>query len=421
MADVELSTITPLTQKAYDGDPVSVLFKPEGTSFRNRCGLESNGMGDSFNFEIISEGTTLTSPDYSLAGGAMTAYRFAVTPMTYHFRATVTREAIDAAKLKGSKALFQTQKLQLDMAIEVAMKKIDRHLAAVNGEIGTITGVTGSQFTLVDKSAFNRLRKGMTLVSAATNGSGALSGVEEIVSTINPDTGVVTTVSACGFTNGDTIWEKGDVFTGQTKKKSLSGAFAWCGTTAAAGSENFYGLDRSTDPDALQPGRSDYAGVPLRKALIRAAGRNAAVGRPVKVCYVAEPQYTSLREEADDREIVNITMEKSVQGGKKITIGLEAIRLTNGHGGTMDVLMWPYCPAGVFLMGDDDKGEFKLVYTDKLVRLHLDEGALWHRLEDGITSGGESVPALRAEGSLRLNLICKSPAHWFVGTSFTGA
>lgn len=421
MADVELSTITPLTQKAYDGDPVSVLFKPDGSSFRNMCGMESNGMGDSFNFEVISEGSTLTSPDYSLAGGALAAYRFAVTPMTYHFRATVTREAIDAAKLKGSKALFQTQKLQLDMAIDVAMKKIDRHLGAINGEIDTITGVSGSTFTLVDKSKVNRLREGMVLVSAVTNGSGALSGVEETVLSWNDDTGVVTCTNAVGFANGDTIWEKGDVFTGQTKRKSLTGAFGWCNPTAASGGESFYGQDRSLAPRALQPGRASYSGVPLRKALIRAAGRNAAAGRPVKVCFVAEPQYTALREEADDREIVNFTTDKQSPGGKKITIGFEAIRLTNGNGGTMDVLMWPYCPAGIFLMGDHDKGEFRIVYTDKLVRLHVDEGALWHRVEAGITSGGESVPALRAEGSLRLNLICKSPAHWFVGTSFTGA
>lgn len=421
MADVELSTITPLTQKAYDGDPVSVLFTPDGTVFRNRCGMESNGMGDSFNFEIISEGSTLTSPDYSLAGGALQAYRFAVTPMTYHFRATVTRESIDAAKLKGSKALFQTQKLQLDMAIEVAMKKIDRHLGAKNGEIGTITNVTGSTFTLVDKSATNRLKEGMILVSAATNGSGALSGVEETVLSWDDDTGVVTCTNAVGFTNGHTIWEKGDVFTGQTKRKSLTGAFGWCDPVAASAAESFYGQDRSTAPRSLQPDRASYSGVPLRKALIRAAGRQSAKGKAPNVVYVAEPQYTAMREEADDREIVNITLEKKAQGGKTITIGIEAIRLTNGNGRTMDVLMWPYCPAGQFLMGNDEKGEFKLIYTDKLVRLHLDEGALWHRLEGGISSGGETVPALRAEGSLRLNLICKSPAHWFVGTNFTGA
>lgn len=418
MADVELSTITPLTQKAYDGDPISVLFTPDGTVFRNRCGMESNGMGTDFNFEIINEGSTLASPSYALTGGALAAYRFSVTPVTYHFRATVAREAIDAAKLKGSKALFQTQKLQLDMAIKVAMKKIDRHLAAKNGEIGTITGVTGSTFTLVDKSAVNRLKDGMVLVAAEFNGTGALRAMEETIAAggINRDTGVITCTSAVGFTNGDTIWEKGDVFAGQTKRYSLTGAFGWCDPVAASASENFHGLDRSTDPDSLQPDRASYSGVPLRTALIRAGGRNAARGRPVKVCYVAEPQYTKMREEADAREIVHVNVQKG-----KITIGVEAIRLTNGGGGTMDVLMWPYCPSGVFLMGDDEVGEFKIVYTDKLVRLHTDGADLWHRVEAGISSGGDTVPALRAEGSLRLNLVCKSPAHWFVGTNFTGA
>jgi hypothetical protein len=423
MADVTLENVTPLLQKAYDGMPVEVIFGNDATPFRNACTLESNGAGEGYTFEVISEGSTLVSPSYELAGGSLAAFRFSVKPVTYHLRATVTTEAIDSLKGKGSKAMFDLAKKQLDMAAKKAMRKVDQHLGSKNGAIGTVTVTSGTVLTLANPAAINRLEPGMILVGAEENGDGDLRGgastPTEMVVESWTNAGAVTVDDTTGFTTGDTIWQKGDVLGDQSKRKSLTGAFDWCDPVAASASEDFHGLDRSTAPTVVQPSRESYSGVPLRAALLRASGFLANMGRPVNKCYVAEKQYTALREEADAREIVNISVDK----GNKIVVGCEGIRLSNMNGGTMDVIMWRYCPSGVFLMGDDKEGEFKLIYTDKLVRLHTEGGGLWHRVQDGVTNvaTGEVEPALRAEGSLRINLIQKSPAHWHVGTAFTGA
>jgi hypothetical protein len=419
--EVTLESVTSLLQKAYDNMPAEVIFGTDATPFRNNCTLENNAGGEGYTFEIISEGSTLVSPNYSLAGGALAAYRFSVKPVTYHLRATVTKEAIDSLKGKGSKAMFDLAKRQLDIATKVALRKIDRHLGSKNGAIGTSASEVGSTITLDDPSAINRLAPGMILVGATTNGSGNLFNGELTVVSWT-DAGVITCLEDVGtenFTVPCTLWEKGDVLATQSARISLTGGIEWVDAVAATNGENFHGLDRFDSAMVTQPTRKSYSGVPLRAALLRAAGTQAAMGKPVNRVYVSEKQYTALREEADVREIVTVQIEKS----KTIVVGCEAIKLSNLNGGTMDVIMWRFCPNGIFMMGDDREGEFKLIYTDKLVRLHTDGGGLWQQVQGGITNAATGLvePALRAEGSIRLNLINKSPAHWHVGTDFTGA
>src|SRR5688572_13339131 len=162
--------VSPLLQKVYDGDPVSnVLDHKKRSTFRSLCEIENNGAGENINFEVIGYGTMVSSMDYALAGGSFEAFRFAVEPVSIHFRAIVEREAIDKAKGKGAKAMLQVQKMHLDMAIEVAWQKFDRHSAAKRGEIGIITAIAGSTITIgrvagtADPWITNRLREKMVL------------------------------------------------------------------------------------------------------------------------------------------------------------------------------------------------------------------------------------------------------------------
>jgi len=425
MADLTLGAVTPLLQKAYDGDPVKTAFDHEMSDvFHSRCELESNGGGEAIAFEVISEGTALASPDYALAGGAMESFRFEITPRNIHFRARVLRESMDSAKGKGSKALYNFMKMALDNAIGVAMRKLYRWEAAINGEIGVVTAVDGSTFT-IDTSLTNRLSEDMVLVGAATNGSGNLNGAdpgtEEVVESWNDDTGVVTCTSAVSFSVGDTIWEKGDVYYNQAKPRAIAGAFGWCNPTAATNGENFYGQDRYDHPRTLQPHRISLSNIALRAAVLRLASRAYSKGIALDVAFIPTPQWTSFLETSDAREIVNVSVTKMGSGNKAIVIGAQAIQISNGAGGSMDLLQWPYMLGGSILAGNSKKAPFKLMYTDKLVRLHTDGQDLWRRIEGGILDAGEYKPALEAEGDIRVCLINKCPSKWIVGTGFTGA
>lgn len=286
MPNYDPNVVAPLVQKVYDMDPVANVFDHKNNSaLRSHCEIENNGTGKDFNFEVIGMGTVLASPDYALAGGALEAFQFTATPVYIHFRATMNRETLDKCKGKSSKEQIKIQKMALDMAIEIAWQKFDRHTAAKRGEIGIITAISGSTFTIgrvagtADGWITNRLRPGMVLVAGQTPGSGNLRGAdpgdEEIVSSWVYETGVVTCASAISgnWQVGDTVWEKGDAYFNLTLKngsRTIRGLPAWLDETVAPGSENFYGQDRSLSPFNLQPVRiTAVAGYTVRKQLVK--------------------------------------------------------------------------------------------------------------------------------------------------------
>jgi hypothetical protein len=56
-----------------------------------------------------------------------------------------------------------------------------------------------------------------------------------------------------------------------------------------------------------------------------------------------------------------------------------------------------------------------------MIRLHEDGQGLWRRVPGGVTNAatGEKVPALEAEGDIRVLLINKCPARWMVASGCT--
>lgn len=438
MADTDLAAMTPLYQKVYDGDPAQVVYGGKlGDVFRSNTDLENNGAGEAIVFEVISSGSVLASPDYEIAGGALAAFRFEVKPVSIHFRATVTREAIDTAKGKGSKKLFEVTKMALDMALHEAMRKFDRHAAARRGELGVIQAIAGSTITIASPSAptvaapslVNRLKQGMVMVAAVTPGAGVLKGADPgdtgTILNWNDDTGVITLTAAVAgtFAVGDTLFEKGDAYFTQTlRRRTITGALDWLNPVAAVNGENFHGQDRYDNPRDTQPIRFNCSGKTYRTALLQMASRGYGMGREFNICFAASDQWANIILEADAREIVAITISKDAAGGKKIVIGAQAIAFSNGAGGMMNILQWPLLEPGIILMGNTKNAPFKIAYTDKLVRLHSDGQDLWRRVEGGVTDAttGEKIPALRAEGDLRVALLNKAPSDWLVGYNFTG-
>lgn len=437
MADTDVNAVSSLLQKVYDGDPVSNVFDFEMSDvFRTHCDIESNGGGENVNFEVISAGTVLASMDYALAGGALKSFRFSVEPVSIHIRATVTREAIDKAKGKGSKAMLQVTKMAMDMALYEAWRKFDRHAAAKRGELGIITAIAGSTITIgrvagtADGWITNRLKPGMVVVAGATPGAGTLRGAdpgdEEIVASWDDSTAIVTMESAISgnWQVGDTIWEKGDAYFTQTLKngrRCITGAPGWLDETAATNGENFYGQDRFDNAFDLQPMRvSATTGHTARKILVKALTRMYGQrGIAAKIGFLPTLFWEKLLLEEDSRAIV---VEKDAKN-KKITIRLSGVEIDNGAGGVCTFYQWPYLGSDFGYIGNDKEAPFKIMYTDRMVRLHEDGQGLWRRVEGGITDGttGEKVPALRAEGDLRVLLINKAPSRWAVISNLTGA
>jgi hypothetical protein len=430
MPDTDVNAVSSLLQKVYDGDPVSNVFDMEMSDpFRTHCEIENNAGGENVNFEVIGAGTVLVSPDYALAGGAIETFRFSVEPISYHLRATITRDALDKVKGKGSKALLNVSKTAMDMALYEAWRKFDRHAAAKRGELGIITGISGSTVTIgrvagtADGWITNRLKPKQVHVAAATPGTGTLRGSdpgdEEIVLSWNDTTGVITYTNAVSgnWVIGDTLFEKGDAYFTQTLKngrRNITGVPGWLDETAASAAESFYGKDRSTAPYDLEPMRiAVTSGHTARKALVRAMTRASGQrGISCTIGFLPTPVMEKLLLEEDSRTIV---VEKQAQG-KKIEIKLSGVSIDNGAGGMCEFFGWPYLASDFGYIGNHKQAPFKIMYTDRMVRLHEDGQGLWRRVEGGVTdsSTSEKVPALRAEGDLRVLLICKGPSRWSV-------
>ena len=407
MPDTDIQAMAPLYQKAYDGDPVRALYGAKmGDVFRTHTVMENNGGGDGIKFEVVTPGSVVASMDYAIAGGAMAAFGFDVPLVNIHFRATVTRDAIDKAKMKGSKKLFEVTKMALDMGVFEALKKFDRHCAARRGEIGVIQAIVGSTLTLAspsrptvaDKSLTNRLKRQMRLVAGITPGAGVLKGADPgdvgtILSYVDA-TAVVTLTAAVPATwaVGDTLWQEGDAYFTQTLKggrRTIAGALAWLDPTPAVNGELFYGLDRFDYAPDAEPLRFDCTDLPYRTALLRMASYGYSQDREFDLCLISSEQWPEIILEADAREIVTVTVTKDAAGGKKIVIGAQGIAFSNGAGGIMHALQWPRLESGIVIMGNSANAPFKIAYTDKnLIRLHTDgqdlvaAGRGWrHRLD----------------------------------------
>lgn len=139
-------------------------------------------------------------------------------------------------------------------ALDEAIRGLTWELASMSFKTGTnsrfrILAVDSTSITVSQSDALIRVNLGMELVAAAADGTGSLrSATARRVTAINPESGVLTLSgdpTALSWAVDDYVYRLGD-FAADTVV-GLRGPGAWTPVTVPSGSENFFGVDRSTD------------------------------------------------------------------------------------------------------------------------------------------------------------------------------
>lgn len=320
--------------------------------------------------------------------------------------AQITGEMIDAAS-KDQYSLLNGMKREIDNAIYTAARSIANSLfgsgGGSRGQIDASTSLGTPNLVLKDINTVVNFEKNMVLNLSATDGTtGAKRTGTLTIIGVNRDTGVLTmsgniTAGVAAAASQDFIFQNGDF---EAVKSMLTGLAGWIPFVAPTAGDNFFGLDRSSDPTRLAGLRfSSTAGGPIEETLIKCAARLVREGGNPDFVIMNPLDYANLVVALGSKVIIQDEKLPDAQ------VGFRALKI-QGPRRHMDVVCDINCPTGFFYMLTMKTWQFKsLLGAPRILNA------------DGLTMARD---ATTDSYILRVgyygNLICDAPGWNAVGT-----
>jgi hypothetical protein len=360
--------------EAFYGDvyPQPLIYgRPNGRSstFTNAKANKTNSKLRKFNLERFA--------DYALA--------------------SIPNEVIEASE-NDKGAFVSALKVEVDGAILSAKESAAKDCYGTGtGSLGVIaaTTVIGTP-VMVLADAFDALyfEEGMTLQVSATNGGGAVRAGTLTVASVDRDGGTVTmtgnlTAGVAAIAVGDFVFQDGDY------DLKMPGLSAWLPDTAPTLGDNFFGVDRSVDPERLAGLRFDGSSFSIEEALIKGASRLHARGANPDCVFVHYDDYSDLE----------VSLGAKVQycfpqAAGRADISFKGIQLNTPKGRPLAVIPDTYARKGRGFM--IQKSTWKLRSLKKMVRILDLDGNKFLRDSDAdsveIRVGGYKVLGCSAPG-----------------------
>lgn len=231
---------------------------------------------------------------------ASTFNKFTVTRVKDYAFAQITGEAIEASA-KDAGSLLQGLKTEIDGAMYTCMRSLAialfRNSGGARGRISAGSSVAGTTITLATPDDVVNFEVGMVLNLSANDGTtGAKRTGTVTLTAIDRDAGTLTAGanwnSITGAAVNDYIFQNGDI---EATKSLPSGLSAWIPATAPTGGDNFFGLDRSSDPTRLAGLRyTAGAGGPIEETLVDCAARLKREGGRPDTAFLHPIDYANL-------------------------------------------------------------------------------------------------------------------------------
>lgn len=220
--------------------------------------------------------------------------------------ATITNELMEATK-NDAGAFVDQAKLQVDGAIRSLTNNVALELfgsgTASRGRIGAYSfSNPTATITLSNIQQIVNFEVGMTLRASATDG-GAQSDDVGVVASVNRSTGVITltmedAVPDSEWAIGGYMAVDGDVplagASSTASFRALSGLAAWLPAAGPGPSDNFWGVNRSTDSTRLGGCRYDGSSLTIEEALTNALAFVAREGGSPDICIIDFASYAAL-------------------------------------------------------------------------------------------------------------------------------
>ena len=245
-----------------------------------------------------SQGRSATFSSAQTNQTAATVESFALTRTANYSIAQIDNQTMLASKT-DKMAFINGATVVIDGAIRALTNSLSTQVfrdgSGTIGTIGTISGLTPGVITLSNPSDVVNFEVNMTL--RAFSSAGVDRGSSGYVIAVNRTSGVVTVATSgmggsaanpAGWVNTDRLVVQGDW------TLALKGLSAWLPTTAPTTGDNFFGVDRSTDPTRLAGVRFDGSSESIEEAVIDASLLVAREGGNPDVCVMPFSSYAAL-------------------------------------------------------------------------------------------------------------------------------
>jgi hypothetical protein len=253
----------------YPDNPLFALLKKQ-----------TDAGGQNWKFPVRIATTAGASSVFANAQTNVTASNYQayqVTRVTKYGYGSISGEAIRAGK--GSENTFVdllTNEINGAMLSATRAMAIDlyRNGGGARGQISSTSAVGTPTITLANIADITNFEPGMVLQVSADDGTGG-GGVRTgtvTISKVNGNTGTITctgnwSAGIAAVAVNDFIFQQGDY------NACCAGLGAWLLTTAPAGGDNFFGVNRSVFPNRLAGVTFSGNGAPMEEVLVDTAAR----------------------------------------------------------------------------------------------------------------------------------------------------
>ncbi len=285
---------------------------------------------------------------------------FLITRVSDFSLASIDGQLLAAAQTDPG-AFIDGAELMIDAAFQTAVNRLAsamfRNGAGTIGQMSVFSNIsTAYTITLNNPDDAVQFEVGQVLVAVQNvDGSGSVSSDTVQLLTVNRNTGVLTGTGSSGSPSAP--WQaayylavQGDLPTtsnnnfqpvGSTTTNSLlklSGLAAWLPMSAVSGSDSFFGVNRSVDPQRLAGVSFDGTALSLEEALLQGTGRIAMNGGRVDTGVCSYATYTAI--------ITSLGSKVQYIDQKIGDIGFRGVQV-NGANTVMSIFPDRNCPDGV--------------------------------------------------------------------------
>ena len=267
--------------------------------------------------------------------------KFTLVRKSDYSLASIDNETAEASE-NNKGAFLKALTLEIDGAIQAATNSAASDLFGSGtgkiGQIDTTTTIGTAVLILSRAEDVVFFEKGMSLKVSATDGAGAgVRAGKLVVDKVDRIAGELTmtgnlTAGVAAIAVSDYVFVEGDY------DKKMPGFAAWLPAVAPTGGDNFYGLDRSSDPTRLAGIRFDGSKLPIEEAFIKGASLCHREGGRPDVVFCSYDRYSDLEASLGSK----VQYVTSAAHGRA-DISFKGIQL-NTNKGVMTVIADSYCP-----------------------------------------------------------------------------
>lgn len=296
---LDMASANAIMKELYDGQGVpDLVFKdnpvlalmPKDTEFGGKYKpiplKYANGQGRSSNFATAQ------------ANQSPNKYQeFLITTVSDYQLGTIDHKTMLSAR-KDKMAFLNTVTAVVDGCFSnITLSLASSILRSGTGSIGKIAagGITTGVITLDDIETVTQFQQDMVLQANATDGGATPRAALGYVIAVDYDAGTITVSTTMGGAAASPgSWAAGDYLLVQGDNNAkISGIPAWIPATAPSGTDNFFGVNRSTST-LLSGVRFNGSSYSMTEALVKASSKVGRVGGAPKHCVVSFDGFAAL-------------------------------------------------------------------------------------------------------------------------------